>query len=62
MIDFFVSVNLAIKINTTQTRFSKNLQTSALYFDPYEIFISVLLCQCFDKDYMTSSTKFDKVT
>ena len=57
-----MSVNLWIKINTTQTRFSQNIETSTLKGGPYKIFISVLLCQCLDIDAVTLPTKFGEVT
>ena len=41
--EFFVAVTIKPKINSTQTRSSKNLAKSALWFGPYKMQISFLL-------------------
>ena len=41
--DIFIKVTIEPKINTTQTRFSKNLAKSTLCSGPYKMMISVLL-------------------
>ena len=43
MKDFFMSVTTKPKINTMQTKVSKNLAKSALWSYPYKVPISVLL-------------------
>ena len=63
-----MAVTIELKINTMQTRFSKNLAKSALWSGPYKMPISVLhqrdlkLGRCLDMDDMISPSKFGKVT
>ena len=67
--DFLMKVTIKLKINTTQTRFSKNLPKSALWPGPYKIPIfrsthkkDLKLGQCLDMDDMKSPSKFSVVT